>query len=678
MFCLSKRKIVNIKLHNQWINFRNKWKSLDNLSNMTLEDYTQVGNNDQTFAGMLEQNTKLFGTTAMGGNAKPGIQHTKSNAYNLNPTLENYSVQDAFQIIKGCLIAIFKNPYEYVEQNEKYFGKVVYRKIRFFMQEETELKIFPVYNENRFLNITEKNKWNIASVNATDYLQVEQYLYEKYKEYAKDNNSEPNTLECFFTFCDNILYCSNSFKSDTGPKLSDENTIATDNEFKNSNKLKHKFPLNQILYGPPGTGKTYQTIIKAMEILDPERSEQFKAENIPYAILKSRFEEFRQSGIIEFVTFHQGYSYEEFIEGIKPDLGNDQINYKLMDGIFKIICTQTNRFQSLLHKAISNSHTIVKITNELIHIRNSNGNISPIPIAIIEHLLNSIEKKALLLEEIKDRNKSLDNIMSGTNFDPYIYNGYRNMSYNLCKYILENNTSKHAARVLIIDEINRGNISKIFGELITLIEENKRSGEIEKTFVTLPYSKTQFSVPNNLYIIGTMNTADRSIALLDTALRRRFDFFEIMPTPGLLSENVEQVNLRKLLQTINARIEYLYDRDHQIGHAYFLAITSLKHLSDVFVNKIIPLLQEYFHDDWEQIRQIFADNQIKKLELELIQCIEYDSYSLFGEADLNNQDSQKKIYKINKALLESSISVEAFTKIYTSDKTEYSSSNIDQ
>ena len=175
-----------------------------------------------------------------------------------------------------------------------------------------------------------------------------------------------------------------------------------------------------------------------------------------------------------------------------------------------------------------------------------------------------------------------------------------------------------------------------------------------------------------------MNTADRSIALLDTALRRRFYFFEIMPTPGLLSENVEQVNLRKLLQTINARIEYLYDRDHQIGHAYFLAITSLKHLSDVFVNKIIPLLQEYFHDDWEQIRQIFADNQIKKLELELIQCIEYDSYSLFGEADLNNQDSQKKIYKINKALLESSISVEAFTKIYTSDKTEYSSSNIDQ
>ena len=162
--------------------------------------------------------------------------------------------------------------------------------------------------------------------------------------------------------------------------------------------------------------------------------------------------------------------------------------------------------------------------------------------------------------------------------------------------------------VLIIDEINRGNIAKIFGELITLIEDSRRLGADDETKVTLPYSKDSFGVPNNLYLIGTMNTADRSIQLLDTALRRRFDFVEMMPKPELISDNVEGVNCKRMLEEMNKRITTLLDREHQIGHTYLLGVDDMAGLSDSFQNKIFPLLQEYFFDDWAKIRAVLGGN----------------------------------------------------------------------
>ena len=168
--------------------------------------------------------------------------------------------------------------------------------------------------------------------------------------------------------------------------------------------------------------------------------------------------------------------------------------------------------------------------------------------------------------------------------------------------------------VLIIDEINRGNIAKIFGELITLIEPSKRLGGEDETKATLPYSQEWFGVPANLHILGTMNTADRGIALLDTALRRRFHFIERMPNPELVEKDIEGVDGQALLKAINQRIRAKLDREHQIGHTYFMGKTSIKGLADAFQHQIMPLLQECFYDDWEKIRFVLNENPFVKKE----------------------------------------------------------------
>lgn len=408
----------------------------------------------------------------------------------------------------------------------------------------------------------------------------------------------------------NYIYAANEyikFKNSEGDAMPTEDN--------GQQKDKVNFPLNQILYGPPGTGKTYTTIAKAIEIIRGKKvgEEEINDEEKRKA-LKKQFDEYVQRGWIKFVTFHQSYGYEEFVEGIKPvfdEEGQDKgLEYKIENGIFKDICKN----------AIFNigdtigGYTISYAGTELIKLKKKNipGEI-PVPIYLIEELVRLLKSGSITIEDIKNKSAADKNPEI---LEKYIVNGYTNLYAYLVEYYMEKSNRKSEKRVLIIDEINRGNISKIFGELITLIEPSKRLGADDEIIVELPYSKEKFGVPSNLYIIGTMNTADRSIALMDTALRRRFEFVEMMPEYGELNEiNIEGINIGEMLKTINERIEYLYDRDHTIGHAYFMSLkdgADISELALIFKNKILPLLQEYFYDDWEKIRLVLGDSQFIK------------------------------------------------------------------
>ncbi len=200
-------------------------------------------------------------------------------------------------------------------------------------------------------------------------------------------------------------------------------------------------------------------------------------------------------------------------------------------------------------------------------------------------------------------------------------------------------SAKKKNRVFIIDEINRGNISKIFGELITLIEPSKRMGQSEGIQVKLPYSQKLFGVPDNVYIIGTMNTADRSIATIDTALRRRFRFQEMMPDAEVLKDiRVEDISVAEMLVRINQRISVLYDREHTIGHAYFMPLKenpTIEQLAEIFEHDILPLLQEYFYEDYEKIRLVLGDNQKENREEQIIRVVKNDYTKLFGSAEID-------------------------------------------
>ncbi|HDZ4975313.1 TPA: McrB family protein [Campylobacter jejuni] len=417
-------------------------------------------------------------------------------------------------------------------------------------------------------------------------------------------------------------------------------------------------PLNQILYGSPGTGKTYTTIDKALEIL----GENLESRDDK----KAKFDEYVKNGQIVFTTFHQSYGYEEFVEGIKPRIDSEEnskeIKYEIKDGIFKELCEKAleNRdsiknfnfyIDKLKEKAKiddNNPEKYFELPNTKYSIQYRNGKTFRI-------------KFDDMSKNHKDYPVSIDNIeklYKTSNIDEIYNSAYVRAILNYLKLqgledYKEKDEKTNLPYIIIIDEINRGNVSKIFGELITLIEPSKRIGAKEELKVILPYSGKEFGVPKNVYIIGTMNTADRSITSLDTALRRRFEFIEMMPDVSKLSIDCEGINLQELLKAINTRIEYLLDREKTIGHAFFISVENLESLKKVFKNKIIPLLQEYFYNDYALIDAVLNKNGMLEISVEnkdylknMTEFIESDKI-VYKFSDSNNwsKDTFIKIYE---------------------------------
>jgi hypothetical protein len=426
-------------------------------------------------------------------------------------------------------------------------------------------------------------------------------------------------------------------------------------------------PLNRILYGPPGTGKTYNaishavSIITGMDYVGKDR-----------ALIKSEYDKLVDLGQIQFVTFHQSYSYEEFVEGIKPYTNGGQIEYEIADGIFKKMCllaqekTSYGNFDTIYQEFINdltesgNNLELKSLKQEkpfTVKI-NSNGNCVAIP-------------KTETATEMTITKKVLKNYIEND-----IVDDWKTYTTAIAKYIKDNyvrtssaNDNTQKKYVLIIDEINRGNISRIFGELITLIEDSKRIGASEELKIKLAYSGSQdselFGVPNNLYIVGTMNSTDRSIALIDTALRRRFTFFEYKPDSSFINTVIDGIDISILLSTLNSRIEFLLDKDHLIGHAYFLNIVTKEDLVGVFRNKLLPLLEEYFYGDFNKIQLVLGDTN-KPQEYQIVR-LKQTSPEMKRFRQFVDGFDDKEVFEIDARILNSEfdeISPEYFKSIY--------------
>ena len=342
-------------------------------------------------------------------------------------------------------------------------------------------------------------------------------------------------------------------------------------------------PKNIILFGPPGTGKTYYSVALSAAIASKDNASIEKILNneslddAVYDNLKNTFADETDKPAtdakIRFTTFHQSYSYEDFIEGIFPKLDAFSLSYERKDGVFKSIC-------------------------------------------------------------------------------------------DLAKQHPDDNY------VMVIDEINRGNISKIFGELISLVEEDKRLGGSHELKAVLPYSHESWGIPSNVYIVGTMNTADRSIERIDTALRRRFSFVEMMPKPDLVSglflENgTDKIWLKEILRAINERICYLQGREHQLGHAYLMNIPSsngkvdINDLAYAFANKIIPLLQEYFYDDYGRIRLVLGEYGDSDPATDAIVGLDDQQLPYVNKSEFDDDDDLRQ-YEVN---LKALTNIEFYKKI---------------
>ena len=514
------------------------------------------------------------------------------------------------------------------------------------------------------------------------WIDVEQYS-ERFVIAQIDNISAPDLVHRISDVLDVVLAFKNT-NGDSDPPLQ------LDSHTENSTVQEAPKALNTILYGPPGTGKTYATARRCVEICDGPLNEPINQDEI-----RRRYKALVRDHRVEFITFHQSYGYEEFVEGLRPETSSVDEESKSGAG-FRLVATpgvlkriadrareashpaqasfrlderkifkmglgnpeRGNEYASVFMRCIEKGLVLLgkgrevdwseakfEDRDEIENYResNPNANLKKSDVGMIHRFRNKMKDGDIVIVSAKgNKFRAIGEIVGSYEFLPneeykhgravrWHWRGDDGMPLldiypkdmpqpsiclleqekvlkeKLLEYINSpGEASRRPPYVLIIDEINRANISKVMGELITLLEEDKREGAENEVSVTLPYSGMPFTLPANLHILGTMNTADRSIALIDTALRRRFQFEELAPMPDKLKDKVEGIELHEVLQAINDRLEHLIDRDHLIGHAWLMQAKAKEDVDRIMRHKVIPLIVEYFYDDWRKARAVLG------------------------------------------------------------------------
>jgi 5-methylcytosine-specific restriction protein B len=698
-----------------WNAFLQRWP-LRALSNLTPSTYNKSGDQD-TFTYWLEFGLgRMLGSIKGGDSSKLGLYERKNEPKGPRAHVQageayswkrkyGASVEEAFKNIRSKIIKVAdaarKGDLALVQEID--LEHVLKWKIAFIYQDASNPCVLPIYKYKSLSSIAGE----------TDKRLTQAELYARLLEQRGDKPV--------------LAYGFDLWESMEDVPDDEEVEVGGDTK-ENASKA----PLNQILFGPPGTGKTYSTINQTLAILAPEFLTQNGGDDTESRKrLKTEFDRFAAAERVRFVTFHQSFSYEDFVEGLRALPPNSEGNpgeslaYDVAKGVFVQLCLDARSDPLLEQKlGLKKDPTIWKISIEEASSDGRTrrycfqhgearigwhkvGDIREADLADPSFKLGSNDKSSLSSfgREIEEGDvlvclgtrKSIcavgvvtgeyeytpdvpegvrkdyvhrlpvNWLLNDIDFDitalngglgltlkavypisriswPELELGLRQAGFSLAREAKQPAGEK-LPYVLIIDEINRGNISRIFGELITLIEPSKRAGAAEALEVVLPYSRRHFSVPDNVYLIGTMNTADRSLAGLDIALRRRFAFREMPPRPELLDDiNFSGLNIGQLLRVMNQRIEVLLGREHCLGHAYFLPLKEegleddelLVKLELIFLNQIVPLLQEYFFEDWQRIHWVLNDHRKPKLDRFTLRD-EQDVTALFGTINLPAQ-----------------------------------------
>lgn len=660
------------QLQDTWDAFLQEWP-IERLRKMTLHEYSAAGEGS-SFTAWIESRLDQMGSIWGGSSFKFGIYSRRDKSAKVSSRGASYSQdyawytkygtspEEAFEKVRALVVQVAEAAArgDYGAINAIDLGEAYKWKIAFHYQDRKNPGVVALFKRERLQG------WLKGRISPIPEQTSEMYRAILQLEKGKD----------LLTLSREVWEASPAIEA---VKKADVEVEEEDAEVDTPRDL----PLNLILYGPPGTGKTYETAELAVRICDGVVPGSREA-------LMARYRELRSLRRIRFVTFHPSFSYEEFVEGIRPSTEGGAVRYDVRPGVFKQVATYARELyeragerpagvdlkgRKLFKMSLGDStrsdeawiyddcvehgyvcHNFAAEidfgqTDSLQSVREAFRAARPeaketdFAIVAAYYIKTGLRDGDLVLvSDGNTRFRAIGEVVGPYQYQPreegyphrrpvrWLWTSAESLPIDtvfgkrlsqMSIYLMDQDAVKWPALaellspkasggqapncVLVIDEINRANLAKTFGELITLLEPSKRLGKWDEQETELPYSGERFAVPPNLFVVGTMNTADRSIALMDTALRRRFSFREVVPRPELLPDDLDGINLQALLKAMNARIEALFDRDHVLGHSYLMDVATPEELIKRFESQIIPLLQEYFFDDWRRIQQVFGD-----------------------------------------------------------------------